>query len=52
LAVEYARNDWSVKVADMDLKQKTSTEWNCIRMEANTIPFLAVEPFAKVSFKI
>jgi len=48
LAVEYARNDWSVKVADMDLKQKTSTEWNCIRMENDTLPSLAVEPFAKV----
>lgn len=48
LAVEYARNKWSVKVADMDLKQKTTTEWNCIRMEQNHTPALAVEPFAKV----
>ena len=48
LAVEYARNDWSVKVADMDLKQKTSTEWNCIRMEGDLSPALAVEPFSKV----
>jgi chromosome partitioning protein len=48
LAVEYARNDWSVKIADMDLKQKTTTEWNCIRMENDTAPTLAVEPFAKV----
>lgn len=49
LAVEYARNDWSVKVADMDLKQKTTTDWNCIRMERGTKPNLAVEPFSKVS---
>lgn len=48
LAVEYARNDWSVKVADMDLKQKTTTEWNCVRMEAAISPSLAVEPFARV----
>lgn len=48
LAVEYARNDWSVKVADMDLKQKTTTEWNCVRMESAVSPSLAVEPFAKV----
>lgn len=48
LAVEYAKNDWSVKVADMDLKQKTTTEWNCIRMENSTLPSLAVEPFSKV----
>ena len=49
LAVEYARNDWSVKVADMDLKQKTTTDWNCIRMENEFSPALAVEPFSKVS---
>lgn len=48
LAVEYARNDWLVKIADMDLKQKTMTEWNCIRMENKVSPSLAVEPFAKV----
>jgi ATPases involved in chromosome partitioning len=48
LAVEYARNDWSVKIADMDLKQKTVTEWNCIRMSNDVSPSLAVEPFAKV----
>lgn len=49
LAVEYAKNDWTVKVADMDLKQKTTTDWNCIRMENETTPTLAVEPFSKVS---
>jgi len=48
LATEYARNDWSVKIADMDLKQKTTTEWNCARMEAGIAPSIAVEPFAKV----
>ena len=49
LATEYARNDWSVKVADMDLKQKTTTEWNCARMEAQISPTIAVEPFANVA---
>ena len=49
LATEYARNDWSVKIADMDLKQKTTTEWNCIRLESKINPSLAVEPFADVS---
>lgn len=48
LSTEYARNDWSVKIADMDLKQKTTTEWNCARMEAKIEPSIAVEPFAKV----
>lgn len=48
LAVEYARNELAVKIADMDLKQKTATEWNCIRMEVEAQPALAVEPFSKV----
>lgn len=48
LAVEFARNDYSVKIADMDLKQKTATEWNCIRMEVEAQPAIAVEPFSKV----
>ena len=49
LAVEYARNEWAVKVADMDLKQKTTTDWNCTRLENGFSPSLAVEPFSKVS---
>lgn len=48
LAVEYARNGFSVKVADMDLRQKTTTEWNCVRMESKVSPMVAVEPFANV----
>jgi chromosome partitioning protein len=48
LAVEYARNDWQVKIADMDLKQSTSTIWNRKRMNNNFLPKLAVEPFSGV----
>ena len=48
LAVEYPRNEFSVKIADMDLRQRTTTEWNCVRMESNTSPVLAAEPFASV----
>lgn len=48
LAVEYAKNEFAVKIADMDLRQKTTTEWNCIRMENGYTPSLAVEPFSKV----
>ncbi len=48
LAVEYARNGFSVKVADMDLRQKTATEWNCLRMDSSISPAVAVEPFAHV----
>lgn len=48
LAVEYARNGWDVKIADMDLKQSTSTIWNRKRMDNSFEPKIAVEPFASV----
>jgi len=48
LAVEYARNDWDVKIADMDLKQSTSTIWNRKRMDIGFEPKIAVEPFSNV----
>lgn len=48
LAVEYARNDWDVKIADMDLKQSTSTNWNRKRMVQEFQPKIAVEPFSTV----
>jgi len=31
------------------LKQKTTTDWNCTRLENGSLPSLAVEPFSKVS---
>lgn len=48
LAVEYARHEWDVKIADMDLKQGTSTNWNRERMNNEYSPKIAVETFAKV----
>jgi len=48
LAVEYARNDWRVLIADMDLKQRTVTEWNCIRMDNGVTPTIDVHPYGKV----
>jgi len=48
LAVEYARNDWDVKIADMDLKQSTSTTWNRKRMDHGFEPKISVEPFSNV----
>ncbi len=48
LAVEYARNNWDVKIADMDLKQSTSTTWNRKRMDHGFEPKIAVEPFSTV----
>ena len=49
LAVEYAKNKWKVKIADMDLKQSTSTNWNRKRMDNGHHPKIAVEPFSSVN---
>lgn len=48
LATEYARNEWDVKIADMDLKQATSANWNRERMSNGHLPTVAVEVFANV----
>ncbi len=48
LAVEYSRNDWEVKIADMDLSQGTATEWNRIRLVEGIEPKIAVEQFMTV----
>lgn len=48
LAVEYARNEFSVKVADMDLSQGTVSEWNRVRMSKDYTPLVSVEQFNSV----
>jgi chromosome partitioning protein len=48
IAVEYARNGWNVKIADMDLKQSTCSIWNRERMNNENIPEISVETFSKV----
>ena len=48
IAVEYARNDWSVKIADMDLKQRTVTAWNALRLENGYEPKIEVQGFGSV----
>lgn len=48
LAVEYAKHDWEVKIADMDLKQSTSANWNRERMSRELTPTIAVETFSNV----
>ncbi|MFN4254165.1 MAG: ParA family protein [Saprospiraceae bacterium] len=49
LAVEYARNEFSVKIADMDLSQGTVTEWNRIRMSKELEPLVRVEQFNSIN---
>jgi|MDTB01.1.fsa_nt_gb chromosome partitioning protein len=48
IAREYAANDWSVKIADMDLQQGTSYRWHQRRLMSGTEPTLSVEQFRDV----
>jgi chromosome partitioning protein len=43
LAREYANNGWLVKVADMDSKQLTTTNWNARRNENGVLPEIEVQ---------
>ena len=49
LAVEFARAGWSVKIADLDTMQGTSTKWKLRRDQAKVQPEIPVEKFATVS---
>ena len=49
LAREYAANEWSVKIADMDNKQLTSTRWNARRNDNGFQPELEVQNYKTVS---
>ena len=49
LAVAYARAGWSVKVADLDINQGTSFEWQKRRLQAEIEPVVPVEVFATVT---
>jgi len=49
IAREFAHNDWSVKIADMDIQQGTSFQW-CKRRAANQVsPELRTETFPSVA---
>ncbi len=45
IAREAAVNGWSVKIADLDTQQGTSTNWQRRRLEADINPGFSVEPF-------
>lgn len=49
VAVEFARKNWKVKIADMDSKQKTCIEWAARRIEEGIEPIIEVQNFAKVA---
>ena len=49
IACEYAASGWEVKIADMDLKQSTSYEWQQGRLASGTQPAVSVEQFSSIS---
>lgn len=48
IGCEYATNDWDVKIADMDLAQGTTTNWNRRRLQNEFEPKVAVEQYVSV----
>jgi chromosome partitioning protein len=48
LAVEAARNDRRAKIADLDLLQGTSVNWNMRRQRAERLPAVDVQTFSSV----
>ena len=48
VAREYAQAGWSVKIADLDVSQGTSFNWQARRLQRGTLPVVAVERFGSV----
>lgn len=48
LAVTYAQGGWDVKIADINIKQKTSTNWVADRLAGALEPVVAAEPFGTI----
>jgi len=48
IACEYAKAGWHVKIADLDLSQGTSYNWNSRRLQQGLTPPIAVEQFATI----
>ena len=48
LAREFAAQDWSVKIADLDISQGTSFQWRTRRLEGAIEPDVPVEQFGSV----
>ena len=49
LAVAFAQNGYSAKIADFDLNQMTATKWQQRRLVAEHLPVVSVEPFSSVT---
>lgn len=48
IARTYASAGWSVKIADFNVKQKTSVDWVARRMHNGIEPAIAAEPYTSV----
>jgi chromosome partitioning protein len=48
VAREYAASGWTVRVADFDVKQMTTTEWAARRLAASLEPVVEVQTYASV----
>jgi chromosome partitioning protein len=48
IAREYAQAEWSVKIADLDISQGTSFNWQSRRLQHGIEPVIAVERFGTV----
>lgn len=49
IARTYAKAGWIVKIADFNIKQKTSVDWCAIRMSENVEPEIAAEAFTDIA---
>lgn len=52
ISVAYASAGWRVKIADFNVKQKTSTDWAAIRMTAEIEPEIPAEAFNQVKLAL
>lgn len=48
IATAYATHHYRVKIADLNLKQKTSVDWAAVRLTNGIEPEVGAEPFARV----
>lgn len=45
IARQFAQSGWRVKIADLDTKQTTSTDWNSLRRDSQLTPDISVEAY-------
>jgi chromosome partitioning protein len=49
MAFAYAKGEWRVKIADFNVKQKTSVDWAALRMSQSVSPEIQAEAFTDVT---